>query len=55
MRSLHTFELGLVSGGTKKCAPPPPHCPPAKKAKGNNGFGNGGQDGSNAGFQDSTR
>lgn len=43
MRDLNQSELQAVSGG---CCPPPPCCscePPSKqkKAKGNNGFGNG--------------
>ena len=65
MRDLELNELQFVSGAG--CSPTPPSgdgcspCPPSedhgknKKPKGNNGFGNGGNDGSNAGFQDSTR
>jgi hypothetical protein len=40
MRELTTSELTHVSGaGGCSCA-----CPPAKRAKGNNGFGNGADD-----------
>lgn len=44
MRDLHEFELNAVSGG---CCPPPPCCScpePSRKRKGNNGYGNGGND-----------
>ncbi len=43
MRLLHSSELAHVSGGTTSCYC---YCPPSrtKKAKGNNGFGNGGND-----------
>jgi hypothetical protein len=47
MRDLHPSELEAVSGG---CCPPPPccECEPTtskpKKQKGNNGWGNGGND-----------
>jgi hypothetical protein len=47
MRDLHTSELSFVSGGHGGCytPPPPPPCGcPAPRAKGNNGFGNGGGD-----------
>ena len=46
MRNLHDFELEFVSGaGCSPCAPTPPTCPPTTtKRKGNNGFGNGGND-----------
>lgn len=37
MRDLHDFELAYVTGAG--CSPTPP-----KKVKGNNGFGNGGDD-----------
>ena len=41
MRTLNELELSYVSGAGSCCSP----CPPsAKKAKGNNGFGNGGGD-----------
>ncbi len=53
MRTLTSIESTIVSGGTYACCCAP--APKAKKAKGNNGFGNGGNDGSNAGKQDSTR
>jgi hypothetical protein len=60
MRDLELNELQFVSGAG--CSPTPPSgcgcspTPPSKtKRKGNNGFGNGGNDGSNAGFQDNTR
>jgi hypothetical protein len=50
-RALTNNELSFVTGAgcytppPVVCAPPPPPaCPPAK-AKGNNGFGNGGHDG----------
>ena len=46
MRELYEFELGHVSGaGSSPCPPSPCDCPPAKRRKGNNGFGNGGDDG----------
>ncbi len=38
MRELKTEELKAVSGAGKTCPPP-------KKQKGNNGYGNGGHDG----------
>lgn len=38
MRDLMELELTRVSGGGA------PHCPPSGKRKGNNGFGNGGND-----------
>lgn len=38
MRELHAFELSQVSGAGRS------PCPPSKKAKGNNGFGNGADD-----------
>ena len=47
MRDLNTSELKFVSGAGGCYTPPPPPppcgCPPAR-AKGNNGFGNGGGD-----------
>jgi hypothetical protein len=58
MRELTFDELLHVSGGTVVCPPEPcepyppcepkPECPPAK-TKGNNGWGNGGDDGTNGG------
>ncbi len=46
MRNLHEFELEFVSGaGCSPCAPTPPSCPPAKRTKNNNGFGNGPESG----------
>ena len=48
MRDLFQNELQFVSGAG--CAPTPPSgrgcspCPPSKKQKGNNGFGNSGND-----------
>jgi hypothetical protein len=47
MRTLLSSELKFVSGGHSGCytPPPPPPCGcPAPRAKGNNGFGNGGDD-----------
>ena len=41
MRDLDTAELGFVSGAGNSPCPPRK----TKKAKGNNGFGNGGGDG----------
>ncbi len=63
MRILHTTELTTVSGGTgcytppPPCTPTPPVCAPTKKAKGNNGFGNGANDGvpGKSGKTDATR
>ena len=60
MRILTLDEMTQVSGAGRQthncyCPAPMPSPPMAKKAKGNNGFGNGGSDGSNAGFQDATR
>lgn len=60
MRELYAYELDSVSGG---CDSPsgPCECPDTdkgkkdKKRKGNNGFGNGGDDGTPNGFQDETR
>lgn len=59
MRDLNQNELQYVGGGCSPC-PPSEHVKPKKdkcrdKSKGNNGFGNGGNDGSNAGKQDETR
>lgn len=55
MRDLNQNELQYVGGGCSPC-PPSEHVKPKKdKSKGNNGFGNGGSDGSNAGKQDETR
>ena len=50
MRELKTEELKAVSGAGKPCPPP-------KKQKGNNGYGNGGCDGvpGKSGKQDRTR
>ena len=47
MRELYEFELGHVSGaGSSPCPPSPCDCPsPSKRRKGNNGYGNGGDDG----------
>ena len=48
MRDLITSELKFVSGGHGGCYTPPPPCPPnpcpPSRRKGNNGFGNGGND-----------
>jgi hypothetical protein len=56
MRDLEAFELTHVSGaGCSPCPPTPSRCPPTTKAKGNNGYGNGGHDGSPNGKQDRTR
>lgn len=56
MRDLNELELSYVSGAGDCCSPcPPSPVPPKAKQKGNNGYGNGGSDGLNAGFQDSTR
>ncbi|HET9510027.1 MAG TPA: hypothetical protein VFO80_02660 [Sphingomonas sp.] len=64
MRHLTTTELTAISGGTggcytppPPCTPTPPACTPTKKAKGNNGFGNGANDGvpGKSGFTDATR
>ena len=48
MRDLYEFELEAVSGaGSSPAGPCSCYCPPAqpsKKQKGNNGFGNGGND-----------
>ena len=43
MRLLHSSEFAHVSGGTTSCSC---YSPPSRsyKAKGNNGFGNGGND-----------
>jgi hypothetical protein len=62
MRDLDFAELSYVSGAGSSptppsgcgCSPTPPTHEP-KKRKGNNGFGNGGNDGSPNGFQDETR
>lgn len=41
MRDLNELELSYVSGAGNSCSP----CPPStNKKKGNNGFGNGGND-----------
>ncbi len=40
MRDLNELELTYVSGAGPACSP----CPPSAKQKGNNGFGNGGND-----------
>jgi hypothetical protein len=56
MRELKKQELVQVSGAGDCCCPAPePHKP--GKQKGNNGFGNGGQDGvpGNSNKQDRTR
>jgi hypothetical protein len=61
MRDLDFSELQYVSGAGDSptppsgcgCSPTPPTH--EKKRKGNNGFGNGGNDGSPNGFQDQTR
>ena len=52
MRLLNQNELGFVSGAGG-CYTPPPPC----KRKGNNGYGNGGNDGvpGNSNKQDATR
>jgi hypothetical protein len=64
MRVLSQEELTFVSGATgSSCQPkpqpnpcPPSPCPPTHGSrKGNNGFGNGGNDGSPNGKQDMTR
>ncbi len=63
MRTLSDAELVHVSGAGgyscyKPCPPTPPRCPPTygkHKPKGNNGYGNGGRDGSPNGKQDYTR
>lgn len=62
MRNLSTIEIVTVAGGTgcytpPVCEPTPPVCAPAKKAKGNNGFGNGANDGvpGKSGKTDATR
>ena len=56
MRDLIENEAQYVTGaGCSPCPPTKPVKCPRSKEKGNNGFGNGGHDGSNAGFQDSTR
>ncbi len=63
MRDLELNELQFVSGAGCSptppsghgCSPTPPSCPPSKRRKGNNGFGNGGNDGSPNGKQDMTR
>lgn len=45
MRDLLDFELESVSGAGNSPAPPCGcYCPPATKQKGNNGYGNGGND-----------
>lgn len=52
MRELHTSELAQVSGGT-----PPCHSNAGGNKQGNNGYGNGGGDGTpgKSGKQDETR
>ena len=47
MRELSIHELSHVSGGSSSCYDPcHDPCPPSKRRrKGNNGFGNGGNDG----------
>jgi hypothetical protein len=63
MRQLTEQELDHVNGGTgcyQPCPPPPCYPPPPphgkpEKEKGNNGFGNGGGDGSPNGKQDYNR
>ncbi len=62
MRTLNINELAFVSGaGKSSCVPTPPPCEPTPpacgRAKGNNGFGNGGDDGvpGHSNFQDATR
>ncbi len=48
MRLLDTSELVHVSGGTgcyNPCQPTPPSCPPSRKSKNNNGYGNGPESG----------
>jgi hypothetical protein len=51
MRELDALELTQVTGAggsycqPVSCYPQPPSCPPAPRQKGNNGFGNGGNDG----------
>ena len=69
MRDLQMFEMDYVSGAGGRCSPTPPTtgcgcsptppshspCPPSKRRKGNNGYGNGGNDGSPNGKQDVTR
>ena len=49
MRELYEFELGHVSGaGSSPCPPSPCDCDDdhsKRRRKGNNGFGNGGDDG----------
>lgn len=53
MRELKPEELSQVSGAGYDCGC---YCDPKKKKqKGNNGFGNGGDDGSPNGKQDDTR
>jgi hypothetical protein len=55
MRDLNLNELSFVTGaGSSPTRPSGYGCSPAAP-KGNNGFGNGGNDGSNAGKQDVTR
>jgi hypothetical protein len=70
MRVLSQSELVHVSGAggshsgcytpppPSYCPPSPPSCPPSKsKSKGNNGYGNGGNDGvpGRSGKQDNSR
>ena len=57
MRNLNELELTYVSGAGDCCSPCPPSPAPhgKDKQKGNNGFGNGGSDGANAGKQDASR
>lgn len=50
MRELLLEELDAVTGGTgyvppDDCTCPPEPCKPGKKPKGNNSYGNGGDDG----------
>lgn len=44
MRTLHSEELSRVHGGTDCTTPCTTLCPPPETQKGNNGFGNGGND-----------
>jgi hypothetical protein len=46
MRYLELVELSMVSGAGDSPTPPTCECPttPTKRAKGNNGFGNGSDD-----------
>jgi hypothetical protein len=54
MRDLDFSELKYVTGAGD--SPTPPSTPPSHdRRKGNNGFGNGGNDGTPNGFQDETR